>query len=1203
MVTDTLTSATIGGAMDSACTSHMFRSEEGWTQLKYERIKVQIAGGGILWATGRGTVQRKVSFPDGSKRVFVFKDSLLVPDLKYDLISTRRLDQEGFATTFSGGKGIVRDKLGVVAMFSQLCDGLYCVRVPVEKCATGLSGVDLLHRRFGHASAPYLTQWLSKKDSRKLSFCDACATMRARRRPFKHANNPKPAVTAPLDLVVSDLCGPFRVASLSGAKYFGTIIDVHTRFMFVFFLRTKDEAATYLGHWFTYIKTQTGLSPKVFQSDGGGEFVSQETRATFLANGTKFVTTAADSSNQNAIAERANGTLLESARAMMEQAGAFKSLWEEAVRYACYVRNLTPHSANNMRSPASVFPMKWMRSTSLYTSVRVWGCRCFVRRRDCKLSASAAPAVFVGVDMVKKGWRTLLDENRRSVISRDVVFDESNYPLRAEAMNGPLQPSVAINIMSDPIIHDQSVPLSPSPNPEVFQAAAHRSQPREPSGAALRNIAGGDSVHSVLEDQTDTGGVTPPYTYNDTHSQYSDCTVGADEIYSSSDEESAATARRPKFPTRRKRDPDPTVPNSYKQAAASPEAKGWSEGMDKEYGDLKNKHNTWEIAPVKEALNKGTQVIGCRWVYRKKALEVGGFIYKCRLTVKGFMQRYGVDYDDVFSSVAQLKSFRLIIALSAAFGCTMTQYDFDNAFVQSVLPKPVYMEHPEGYPGPVGTCLKLLKSLYGLKAAPKLWSELLRSFLITIGFIACVADQCIMFHSKFVMWLVTFSDDVIISTKNEAGRKEVVNAISKRFKIKILGVLSKYVGIEVKYGKNGTISISQDSYIRTILARFNMSDCKSVSTPAAPGSQLLVAPTHNDEEKEAGEIPYKSAVGSLWYASRGTRPDIEYSTNNVAQHASKFGLAHWQAVKRVFRYLSGSISYCITYFKTGVIRIVAYSDSDWAADTNNRRSKTGYVVFVAGGAVVWQTKSQKSVALSSCEAEYYAMTEAIKEILWLIFLLTELKIKFETPVLYVDNQGAIALAQNPVNHQRTKHIDIRFHFIREAIRSGKIIVEYVGTDENIADMLTKALSAILFNQHSSKMVSLIVPTQPLERCCLARIKHTNLARTLFPRFRDVNSLLRRTQRRRYSKQTSKNEHGCYLPCLCGWFLPYMYDAWALICLHCGEESVDLAGRCSMCERSIQVNPQLPYACTRDNCNNNLSVRRQRELPTGPSNSA
>ena len=154
--------------MDSACTSHMFSYEEGWTQLKYERIKVQIAGGDILWATGRGTVQRKVSFPDGSKRVFVFKDSLLVPGLKYDLISTRRLDQEGFATTFSGGKGIVRDKLGVVVMFSQLCDGLYCVRVPVEKCATGLSGVDLLHRRFGHASAPYLTQWLSKKDSRKL---------------------------------------------------------------------------------------------------------------------------------------------------------------------------------------------------------------------------------------------------------------------------------------------------------------------------------------------------------------------------------------------------------------------------------------------------------------------------------------------------------------------------------------------------------------------------------------------------------------------------------------------------------------------------------------------------------------------------------------------------------------------------------------------------------------------------------------------------------------------------------------------------------------------------------------------------------------------------------------------------------------------------------------------------------------------------
>ena len=1177
-----------GGVLDSGCSSHMFKDHKGFKNFTTRRIRVVAAGGRTLWAVGTGDCRRTICLPDGRTRSVLFKDALYVPELEYDLISTGKLDKQGYTIITKSGSTEVTDKDGHIVIHSVLRNGLYCIAVPIEVHCNSLSSIDLLHRRFGHASPKYLHQWLKKNQTRRPSFCDACAVMRSHKRPFKHSNSPKSTVKKPLDLVVSDLCGPFRVASKSGSQYFGTIVDVCSRFVFVFFVRTKDEVSTRIRDWYKYIKTQTGKVPKAFQSDGGGEYVSDDTRGVFVENGTRYVTTAAASSNQNAIAERSIRTVKESGKAMMEQAGArnYKSLWEEAIRFAAFVRNLTPHSALDMRSPASLFPLGWMKAAGLHASIRVWGCKCYVYDSDCKLSAKARLGVFVGVDMVKKGWRVMLLDSEKIVVSRNVTFDESDYPLRSRAGAGPAVPNVIIDVNTTPLDYadvQPSQPTADTPPPTVFEAATRRTMPREPSGAAIRNMVNGDSAYSVKGDYSSGGATNPPtsgtssllslseHIYTPEHTTTQD---------SSDDEEHAAAAKiKKKFPKRAKKNADPTVPNSYKQAEKSEEKEQWKAGMDLEYYNLQDKHHTWTQVSEEEPKRKNAQILGNRWVYRKKEdPATGGIIHKCRLTVKGYMQDLAANVD-VYSAVAQLKSFRIIIALCAVFGLTPTHYDFDQAFVQSSLPEPVYMEHPEGFPGPMGTCLKLLKSLYGLKAAPKLWSELLRDFLITIGFIACISDQCVLYHTQFLMFLVTFSDDIIVATKNERARTQVVDAIAARFKIKVLGKLSKYVGIEVSYGANGSISLCQQSYILSMLSRYNMADCKPVNTPAAPGATLLDAPSPNDADVS---IPYKSAVGSLWYASRGTRPDIEYATNTAAQFASNFAAVHWQAVKRIFRYLKSCPSACLTYVKEAAVSIVAYSDSDWGSDSNSRRSKSGYVVLVAGGAVVWQTKTQRSVALSSCEAEYYAMTEAIKELLWLTNMLTEIKVKFETPVLYVDNQGAIALAQNPVNHQRTKHIDIRFHFIRDAIRSGKIIVKYVGTDENIADMFTKALAKILFSKHAMKLVHDVEE----EKCCLVRTKQTIL------NGRNPNTFYATRQEAKESLESSLNNWGVYLECECGRGFPLNEESqmWEDFC-PAGHRSLDHTHYlvCSVCSTELDifwfayVDARAPARCTNVYC--------------------
>lgn len=1183
-----------GGALDSGCTSHLFSSLEGFSSLQPCTIPITAAGGHVIHAEGRGDCQRAVKLPCGRTHVVNFKNSLYVPCLEYDLISTRRFDQEGCKTVFENNSGYVYDENGELLVYAALHQNLYCLLPLDEYVNAALPKIDLMHRRFGHLSPRYLTNWLDKTDSRKLSYCDACAAAKATRRPYRHQTKTRPQVRKPLDHVVCDVCGPFRTTSISGASYFAVLVDVFSRFIFVFFLRSKDEMATHISNWFTFIKTQTGKVPKLFQSDGGGEFTSGDTRAVFTLNGTKYVTTSPDSSNQNGIAERTIRSITEMARTLMDQADAPKYLWEEAVRYATLLKNITPHKATKMRTPMSRFPLAWYRSLPFKTGVRIWGCKCYVRLETDKLSSPGRPALFLGMDPVKKGWRVLLLESRKIVVSRNVTFDESNFPCRDRRVVSVSPPSIEVTVPINsspgsasvgPADSNSNVPV-PDVSIPVSAAASRRTTPREPSGAALRNLAGGDSAYVTRfpddaddmpalvsdsdSDDDDYPGTSHTHTY--THSQ----NTSDDHLCF------AARTKRP-FPKRGKRDPDPTVPSSYKQAMASSEAPQWTSGMKTEYDALRNIHATWVEVPIAEAAAAGSTLLRCRWVYKKKPIHppplppAPSFTYKCRLVVKGFLQRAGIDYDDVFSAVAQLKTFRLLVALAAQLRLKVSHLDFDNAFVQSELPKPVYMEHPEGFPGTPNTCLKLLKSLYGLKHAPRMWSDLLRAFLLSLGFVACLCDSCFYFHSTLLMFVVTWSDDILIAYANELDRNKIVSALSARFKLKDYGALSKYVGIEVHSDHHGGIFLSQPTYIRSMLKRFGLANCKPVNTPAVPGSlpSTVSEPVIIDDK-----TPYKSAVGSLWYAARGTRPDIEFATNSVAQFATKYTDVHWQAVKRVFRYLASCVSTGVKYAPQSTFSITAFCDSDWGGNIHTRRSTSGYVILVAGGPVIWSTKAQKSVALSSCEAEYYALVEVIKELLWLTQLLDEIKVAYDTPVIYVDNQGAIALAHNPVHHQRSKHIDIRYHFIRDAISTGKVRVQYVGTDKNIADMFTKALAAILFRKHTSAVMFTPPSAEKcntlVERCLMARTKRTGRSGFHWP---PPWQLVR----------SSLNEFQCYLHCQnCPAYIPYirLSGSWLPYCVRCNLPSDHAFVTCFICRSLVCNDPGDDiYVCQNRDCTN------------------
>lgn len=286
--------------------------------------------------------------------------------------------------------------------------------------------------------------------------------------------------------------------------------------------------------------------------------------------------------------------------------------------------------------------------------------------------------------------------------------------------------------------------------------------------------------------------------------------------------------------------------------------------------------------------------------------------------------------------------------------------------------------------------------------------------------------------------------------------------LASRFDIKDLGRLSYFLGMSVIQDREEhTTWMGQPAYVEKLLVRQKMDDCKPVGTPVDPGSHLMKA---TEDEEALEQQKYQSLVGSLMYLSTSTRPDLAYAVGTLARFSSKPNRSHWTAAKRVLRYLRGTKNHGIVFTESESVECLGYSDADWAGDREDRRSTSGYLFLMAGGPVSWKSRKQGTVALSTAEAEYIALSSAAQETVWLRRLVSELGNKPEKPtVLMEDNQSAIAMARNPQFHGRAKHIDIRHHFIRERVNEGDIKLVYCPTGDMIADMLTKGI-----NQHQLK---------------------------------------------------------------------------------------------------------------------------------------
>jgi hypothetical protein len=555
------------------------------------------------------------------------------------------------------------------------------------------------------------------------------------------------------------------------------------------------------------------------------------------------------------------------------------------------------------------------------------------------------------------------------------------------------------------------------------------------------SAAGTDTPVELTQSRTRSGGIKPKVSFaiNDSSSDDQDSFHDAQYAYA--------------FNTYA----DQSLPKTYDQAKQSTEWEHWKLAIIKELTSIKQ-NNTWSI--VKNYL--GSRKLPYKWVFSRKFDENGTpTIWKARLVIGGHKQLEGIDYDEYYASVARAQTVRTLMSIATNLDWDVHQMDYDTAFLNGDIDTKIHMTSPKGL-DLIGVHLNeddlivLNKALYGLKQSARLWKQTVDRMMTKLGFEKSLTDTAVYYQPGCI--IAVYVDDLLIMTKNLQIWKRVEKGLLEAYAAKSLGPLTHYLGMLWKRDrKTGRSWLNQSVYCQNVQTRYKMHDCKPTSIPIATDFR-----SEGTDEAFNDIKLFQSVTGSLIYLSMGTRPDISFAVSVLTRAMSKPTKSHWAIAKGILRYLRGTTNYGLQYGSDK--ELIGYADADWGMDPETRRSMTGYL-FMLGGPLSWQSKLQKVVATSTVEAEYYSLVAEMQEGLWLISLIKEIGFELPLPIrLMEDNQGCIAVAQNPGNHSRTKHIDIRNHFIREKIAEKTFILEYCPTDKMIADIFTKALPRIQFER-------------------------------------------------------------------------------------------------------------------------------------------
>ena len=778
---------------------------------------------------------------------------------------------------------------------------------------------------------------------------------------------------------------------------------------------------------------------KHIRSDNGTEFKNSGLDAYLDELGITHELSAPYTPQQNGVVERKNRTLVEMARTMLDEYKTPHHFWIDAIDTACHIIN-------------RVYLHKFFKKTAyeLLTDkkpnvsyFKVFGAKCWIRdpHHNSKFAPKAHEGFMLGYGKDSHTYRVFNNVLHKVVETVDVRFDETNGSQREHLPSVLDEPapedSIKFKATEDVIPTEESaeefIPEreerranAPEENAEENGAEENadqipRRQPAHP------RVAKEVQVEKIIDDIEAPGPLTRSKASHLSNfcGHYAFVSI--------------------------------TEPTKVDEAFLEPE---WIQAMQEELHQFEL-NNVWEL--VKRPDPRKHNIIGTKWIYRNKQDENGLVVRnKARLVAQGYTQVEGIDFDETFAPVARLEAIRILLAYANHHDITLYQMDVKSAFLNGKLEEEVYVAQPPGFEDPKhpDKVFRLNKALYGIKQAPRAWYDTLKEFLMKKGFKPGSLDPTLFTKSYdgelFVCQI--YVDDIIFGCTDQRYSDEFAYMMSEEYQMSMMGELKFFLGLQIRQQRNG-IFISQEKYLKDVLRKFGMQDCKGVKIPMPTNGHLCTDENGIDFDQKV----YRSMIGSLLYLC-ASRPDIMLSVCMCARFQATPKESHHKAVKHILRYLAHTPTLGLWYPKGSAFDLIGYSDSDYAGDRVDRKSTSGTCHFLGRSLVCWSSKKQNCVSLSTAEAEYIAAGSCCAQLLWMKQTLKDYGINMKNVPLYCDKKSAIKIAHNPVQHSKTKHIQIRHHFLRDHVLKGDISIEHVKTEEQLADIFTKPLDEKRFSK-------------------------------------------------------------------------------------------------------------------------------------------
>ncbi|WP_338140430.1 Ty1/Copia family ribonuclease HI [Candidatus Phytoplasma australasiaticum] len=879
-------------------------------------------------------------------------------------------------------------------------------------------------------------------------------------------------------------------------------------------LKQKSDVSFIVPRFLKLIETQYNAVVKIFRSDNAPELSFTEL---FQSMGIIHQYYCVARPEQNSVVERKHQHLLNVARALFFQSHLPIQLWGDCVLTVCYLIKRIPSQILSWQTPF----FRLNGKLADYDSLRSFGCLCFsstIAANRSKFHPRAVPSVFIGYPPGMKAYKLYDIENKRLFISRDAIFHEAIFPFHQ------------ITTHSEAVEHFPNLVLPKSfdfAGVQALPAIGHAESPENTANDFIPTVATGSTAsndepiadehvgspdsndgdepvgnHEIMPANTsenlptiETMPVIPstevmtsaPPVVSQTTTQAIRRSSRAVKVPSYlQDYHCSLLHHKPMEDTNTRFPLSSTLsydrlspqfrhfvlnisvdyePQFYHQAVPFSH---WRDAMKDELHAMES-NNTWTIVP----LPSGHHSIGCKWAYKIKHKADGSIErYKARLVAKGYTQQEGLDYVETFSPVAKLVSVKILLSVAASHNWPLVQLDVNNAFLNGDLFEEVYMDLPLGYKhkhtvkqGERLVC-RLNKSIYGLKQASRQWFDKFSHLLLSLGFKQSKADYSMFVRGtgeSFIALLV-YVDDIIITGASLVNITTLKNHLNAAFKLKDLGSLRYFLGLEIARSSKG-ILLSQRKYTLHLLEDTDFLASKPSRLPMDPNIKLCA----DEGSLLKDPTSYRRLIGRLLYLTV-SRPDITFAVHRLSQFVARPRQPHLNAVHTLLRYLKGSPGQGIFLPASSSFKIRAFSDADWASCPDSRRSTTGFCIFLGDCLISWKAKKQNTVSKSSAEAEYRALAATASEIVWINQLLADLCIPSTSPaVIFCDNNVAIHIASNPMFHERTKHIELDCHFIREKIVCGTIKLMPIRTHLQLADIFTKALSASVFSSLLGKI--------------------------------------------------------------------------------------------------------------------------------------